>query len=93
MVEMWVSYCTEYELGWGSRPDGLLLAQDKESINKEIEKMNKLGSRKIYSRFDEPVKVFCDDETFEKICSQFKNNIRHFGDNNLKKIGNFYKEV
>lgn len=67
MKTLYISYCTEYEAGWGSRDDGVLIGKTKEEILAEIERITKDESYEIFWRYTEPKEVVCDDETYNKI--------------------------
>ena len=93
MKKLWVAYCTEYEQGWGSRPDGLILAISKDVIDTEIKESNKQGSIEYYWRYSTPEEISCDNDTWEKISNDFKKGLYHSLLNSLKDIGVFYKQV
>lgn len=93
MKVLYVAYCTEYEKGWGSRPDGLILTEEKSVIEEEIKSEYTKGSPEYYWRYSTAEKVLCDYETWDKIKDDFKKGIYHSSLNSLKGIGNFFKEV
>lgn len=94
MKKLFISYCTEYEAGWGSKPDGLLLCEEKNIIEKEIISQHKKGTPEYYWRYSTPEIVFCDENTWEKIKIVFNDGIFHSSSlSNLKTFGSFYKEL
>jgi len=36
----WYSECTEYEPGWGHRPDGYIVSCDKDHLAREVVRLN-----------------------------------------------------
>jgi hypothetical protein len=67
MKKLYISYCTEYEKGWGSKPDGIMLAVDQNIMLAEIEKQHKEGDYEIYWRYTDPIEVYTDDENYNKL--------------------------
>ncbi len=57
MKILYVAYSTEYEAGWGSRPDGFILTEEKSIIEAEIEKVFTQGSYECYWRYSSIDKV------------------------------------
>lgn len=74
MKEVYISYCTEYELGWGQRPDGFMVSLTLEPMKNEIDRLNKAGSKSCFWRFTEPTLVFCSEETFDEIKKDIANS-------------------
>lgn len=94
MKKLFVSYCTEYEAGWGQRPDGLMIGEDLKSMTEEIGKRNVGGNPDYFWRYSEPEEVFCDDDTYNKIVFELNDDKFYFSSvNRLEKIGKFYKEA
>jgi hypothetical protein len=93
MKSLYVAYCTEYEVGWGSRPDGLVLTEEKSVIDTIIEAESNTGSRECYWRYSTPEEVFCDKKTWKEISKKFKDGRMYSSSNSLKNIGTFFKEV
>ncbi len=93
MKILYVAYSTEYEAGWGSRPDGFILTEEKSIIEAEIEKVFTQGSYECYWRYSSIDKVICDEETWNKIKNDFEEGKYYSSSNSLKSVGSFYKEV
>jgi sulfur transfer complex TusBCD TusB component (DsrH family) len=74
MKKLYISYCTEYEKGWGSKPDGIMLAIDHNKMLTEIEKQHKKGDYEIYWRYTDPIEVYTDDENYDKLILQLNEN-------------------
>jgi hypothetical protein len=91
MKKVWISYCTEYEAGWGQRPDGLMIGADvnKEVMLAEIKKRSE-GDRDIFWRYSEPITVYCTKKTYKAIKKKEDHNrISHYG--NSEKLELFNK--
>lgn len=67
MKSLYLANCTEYESGWGSRPDGSIICKSLDEINDYIVGYEKGGSYDCFWRFDKPVEVFCSDEVYDDI--------------------------
>lgn len=63
---IYASDVTEYESGYGQRPDGYLLALDLEKYELGLNKVNG-GSYECYSRAGEKKLIKVKDEMYEKI--------------------------
>lgn len=64
----WHSSVTEREAGWGNRPDGHLLAIDKEKFFKRAEEIKASGSYAEYSSVDSaPVLRAVTEEIYRKL--------------------------
>jgi hypothetical protein len=63
------SVATEYESGWGSRPDGVIIALDKEVLLAKIAEVNKQQGHE-FSRCEQPKLCIITEEMANKI----KNN-------------------
>ena len=46
--QIYISYCTEYEAGWGQRPDGFLITESLDAMNRKIKESNKMGRPSYY---------------------------------------------
>ena len=77
MKKVLISYCTEYEAGWGQRPDGFMITTPKhrEKMEARIKKSTEEGSRECFWRYSEPEEVFCSDETFKVIKKKMKSAV------------------
>ena len=74
MKKLYISYSTEYEKGWGSKPDGIMLAVDYNKMLAEIEKQHKEGTYEIYWRYTDPIEVCTEDENYNKLVLQLNEN-------------------
>lgn len=74
MNKLYISYCTEYEKGWGQRPDGVAMTDNLPEMEEFIKKMDELGSIDCYWRYSEPEEVYCDKDTFHKVTSERDEN-------------------
>ena len=98
MKKVLISYCTEYEAGWGQRPDGFMITTHKhrDKMMARIEKTFKDGSYECYCRYDEPTEIFCSDKTFKIIKGKMKaaslEKIAFFGNLEKNKL-ELFKEV
>jgi len=70
MKSLYLSNCTEYESGWGQRPDGTVLGKTLEQIQAHIKEDEQRGSYETFWRYSEPVEVFCTDEVYADITSK-----------------------
>lgn len=92
MKEVWISYCTEYEQGWGQRPDGYAVGINEQVILDYIKTKGNGGSYECYWRYDTPQKVFCDDVVYQLIIDRTNDERKvSFFDNNEKL--KLYKEI
>lgn len=93
MKKLYIAHCTEFELGWGSRPDGFILTEDFAIINNEIKEQYQKGSREIFWRYDEPEEIFCEDSNYEIIKMRFnKNGVANFSNHEKLKFS-LYKKI
>lgn len=91
MKTLFISYCTEYEAGWGQRPDGIIISPEKAKLLAAIERSTAQGSYEIFWRYSEPQEIFCDTATYAEITAKLNvNGIYH-----TDKIDNtkFYKHI
>jgi hypothetical protein len=59
---------TESEAGWGTRPDGFLVALDIDAFNERAQKIKNAGSYAEFSYVDgEPQPCFVTEETHAKL--------------------------
>ena len=95
MKRLFLSDCTEYESGWGSKPDGFILADTLEACKDEINRVEKMGSGEIFWRYTEPVEVYCEDETYAKYQSMKREEKEFVGFNNNSSLKQFelYKKI
>ena len=92
MKSLYLSECTEYESGWGSRPDGTVLGKSLEEIQAHIKKGEECGNHEIFWRYTKPVEVFCTDEVYDDIVGKMTvEGIIWVNDDDLKKF-NFLKK-
>lgn len=62
------SSVTEYESGWGNRPDGYLVAIDKESFLSRAKLIESQGDSQEFSRIDhEPKLCLVTDEMYAQL--------------------------
>lgn len=54
MEKLFVSYCIEYESGWGQRPDGCYIAEDLDELKEFILKQGDSGSYDCFWRCSTP---------------------------------------
>lgn len=66
MKEVYVSYCTEHEAGWGQRPDGVAICEDIDKLNAHI-KEHSTGSYELFWRYSEPKKVHVHTKVWNKM--------------------------
>lgn len=90
MKSIWISYCTEYEAGWGQRPDGFIMAEDKEVMLEFIKTKGNSGEPAYFWRYDEPEEVWCTKKTLEEIRKKMtEGKIAHYSGRGFK----LYKEI
>lgn len=89
MKKVWISYCTEYESGWGQRPDGFIMSDDREAMVNYINTTGNTGSHDYFWRYSEPKEVYCEMKTFKKIVGEMKEGVAHY--NNINKLELFDK--
>lgn len=58
---------TEYEKGWGSRPDGVTYALTEEQLKTEIKRQEDCGDYECFSRASEISQALVNDELLAKI--------------------------
>lgn len=57
---------TEYESGWGCRPDGYIVCLNKEFLIKVCEKVNSQQGQE-YSRTDKPKLCLIDEDMYQQL--------------------------
>jgi hypothetical protein len=67
MKKVYVSHGTEYERGWGQRPDGVLLSEDLESLKERIVRNEALGDSEEFTRYSSPQEMFVDAKVWAKL--------------------------
>lgn len=85
MKTLFISYCTEFEAGWGQRPDGFIIAEDKEIMMKYIDVTGNSSSSEFFWRYDRPTEIFCETRQYKEIMVKMSgDDIAHFnnGDTN-----------
>ena len=93
MKTLYLANCTEYEQGWGQKPDGFKLALTLEVMTAEILKDDQLGTIRCYWRHDEPQEVFCEDEIYEAIVKDMGEKSFVNYSNKKKKELHLYKKL
>jgi hypothetical protein len=91
--EVYISHCIEFELGWGSRPDGFLITESLEVMKEKIQESDKMGSHECFWRYDIPTLVYCDDETYGKIKEKMGEGGFASYNNRDKKELNLFKKL
>lgn len=66
MKKLFLSHCTEFERGWGQRPDGFMISDSIDAMQEEIKKQHAKGSYMYYWRYGEPIEIYCEENTFQK---------------------------
>ena len=63
------SACTEYEPGWGVRPDGYIVCLNKEFLQNKVEELNNRPPRSIhgYDIYDKPKLCIVTEEMYKKL--------------------------
>ena len=60
------SACTEYEAGWGVRPDGYIVCLNKEFLQKKVEELNnRPRSVHGYDTYDKPKLCIIKEEMYK----------------------------
>lgn len=93
MKSLYIANCTEYEAGWGQRPDGFKLALTLEVMRAEIMKDDAMGSSNCYWRHDTPQEVMCDDDIYEAILKDMgEKKFVNYSDKKKKEL-HLYKKL
>jgi hypothetical protein len=93
MKKLFISECTEFELGWGSRPHGFMISETKEAMHAHISESNKMGSYDYFWRYNEPSEIACDDEGYEKIKNRMNEKGLAFFNDREKEDLNLYAKI
>lgn len=68
MKQVYITQCTEYEAGWGQRPDGIVLCEDLEKL-KAYAKEHSTGSPEYFWRYSDPKALFVEEKVWEELIS------------------------
>ena len=92
MKKLFVSYCTEYESGWGSKPDGIVISHDFNTLATHIEPFNKRekGSYELFWNYTPPEEIWCSEEDFDNMV--FDDGLM-FAESFKITSFNFYKKI
>lgn len=72
MKKVYVTHGTEYERGWGQRPDGVLLSEDLEVLKNKIKVNEALGDSEEFTRYSAPQEMFVDAKVWAKLAKGSK---------------------
>lgn len=87
MKTLYISDCTEFEAGWGQRPDGFIMSVDREKMEEYIKTTGNSGSRDYFWRHDEPQEVYCEAVQYKKIVAKMnEDGIAHFNNGDKSKM-------
>ena len=87
MKTLFISYCTEYEAGWGQRPDGFIMSEDREAMEEYIKTTGNSGSREYFWRYDEPKEIFCEAAQYKKIVAKLnEDGIVHYSNSDKSNL-------
>jgi len=69
MKTIYISHSTEYEKGWGNKPDGILISKDKTILEDRIKPYNnrEKGSYEYYWNYSEIEEIYCINKDFDKL--------------------------
>ena len=92
MKKLYVTYSIEYEKGWGSKPDGLVISEDYNTLITHIEPYNKRekGSYELFWNYTPPEEIWCTDEDFDMM--RFENGLMFAESFNIMSF-TFYKKL
>ena len=95
MKKLFISDCTEFESGWGQKPDGFMLAEDKNLMLIEITRQHQVGSYETFWRYTDPEEVECDDETYIIFKNRLNDKgVAHFGTYDKEQLKlNLYRKL
>lgn len=95
MKKLFLTYCTEYESGWGSKSDGFVIAETLEACKTEINRVESMGSSEIFWRYSEPEEVYCEEETYNKIMTMKRDDKDYIGFNSNSSLKQFelYRKI
>jgi hypothetical protein len=94
MYKVYVSYCTEYEAGWGQRPDGVMIGTSLKVLTAEVKRRNAIKDNPSYFwRYTEPIECQCNYQNLKKIKEKKDiKDVAHFG-NNYKQELELFKQL
>lgn len=69
MPALYCGQVTEYELGWGSRPDGWLVATTRSGYEAKQQEIHDQGDYELFYRASSPTLVHVTDEFFAKVAA------------------------
>lgn len=75
MKKVFVSHGTEYERGWGQRPDGVILSENLEWLKKSIDRDESLGDSDEFTRYSSPQEMFVDAKVWNKLKKGSKTGV------------------
>ena len=92
MKKLFVTYCTEYEKGWGSKPDGIVISESHNDLITHIEPYNKRekGDNELFWNYSPPEVIWCTDEDFDNMV--FEDGLM-FAESFKITTFNFYKKL
>ncbi len=64
MKEVYATWETEYEAGFGQRDEGVHFSESLDDLNKEIKRIHAIGDAEGFFRCSEPVKIFVDPKVW-----------------------------
>lgn len=76
MKQVYATECTEYEAGWGQRPDGITISEDLEKLNEHIKK-GSTGSPEYFWRYSNPIILFVEDKQWETMIAGSNTGLVH----------------
>lgn len=92
MNKLLISYCIEFEAGWGQRPDGFMIGETKELMLEHIEESNKTGSKEYFWRYEEPTEIHCNYDTYSIIKEKMgEKGVAHFENRDKNNLNLFTK--
>lgn len=89
MKNLFITSVTEYERGWGSRPDGTIAGKTREDLAVAMKTLHDAGDIELYWRCSPVKEVFCDEETYNEIFSEERTNgdgISNISNTEMKKF-------
>lgn len=66
---LYVCAVTEYEAGWGARPDGYLAAIGREALDRKILAISAGGSYECFNRCETARVAFVTQEFYDKVAA------------------------
>ena len=87
MKTLYISDCTEFEAGWGQRPDGFVMSEDRKAMEEFIKTKGNSGSREYFWRYDEPKEIHCEAAQYKKIVAKLnEDGVAHFNNGDRGKL-------